>query len=54
VLRLLAEGAGDAEIARRLVISVRTANSHVSSILGKTGAPNRAAAAVLAQRQGLL
>ena len=54
MLRLLAEGASDAEVARQLVISVRTANAHVARILGKTDSPNRAAAAVLAQRHGLI
>jgi non-specific serine/threonine protein kinase len=53
VLQLLAEGASDAEIAERLIISVRTVNRHVANILGKTGAPNRTAAASLALRQGL-
>jgi DNA-binding CsgD family transcriptional regulator len=48
VLGHLVQGASDAEIARRLVISVRTANRHVANILGKTGAPNRTAAAALA------
>jgi DNA-binding NarL/FixJ family response regulator len=48
VLGLLVRGASDAEIARRLVISVRTANRHAANILGKTGAPNRTAAAALA------
>jgi predicted ATPase/DNA-binding CsgD family transcriptional regulator len=48
VLNLLVIGASDAEIARQLVISVRTANRHVANILSKTGAPNRTAAAALA------
>jgi non-specific serine/threonine protein kinase len=48
VLDLLVSGASDAEIARQLVISVRTANRHVANILSKTGAPNRTAAAALA------
>jgi DNA-binding CsgD family transcriptional regulator len=48
VLGLLVRGASDAEIARRLIISVRTANRHVSNILSKTGAPNRTAAAAIA------
>ena len=48
MLGLLVRGASDAEIARQLVISVRTANRHVSNILSKTGAPNRTAAAALA------
>ena len=48
VLNLLVSGASDAEIARQLVISVRTANRHVANILSKTGAPNRTTAAALA------
>jgi non-specific serine/threonine protein kinase len=53
VLRLLAHGATDAAIARQLSISVKTVNAHVASILGKTGSPNRAAAAAFAVRHGL-
>jgi predicted ATPase/DNA-binding CsgD family transcriptional regulator len=53
VLQLLAAGTSDAEIARRLVISIRTVHRHVANILGKTGAPNRTAAAALAHRSGL-
>jgi DNA-binding NarL/FixJ family response regulator len=53
VLHLLAEGASDAEIADRLIVSVRTVNRHVANILSKTGAPNRTAAAALAHRSGL-
>ncbi|MFQ6170013.1 ATP-binding protein [Oryzobacter sp. R7] len=41
VLDLLADGLSDAEIAQRLVISRRTAEHHVASILAKTGARGR-------------
>jgi DNA-binding CsgD family transcriptional regulator len=50
VLALLARGRTNREIAATLVISVRTAGVHVSHILGKLGAPNRQAAAALADR----
>ena len=53
VLRLIAEGFTDTEIAERLSISPRTVMTHVSHILGKTGSPSRAAAAAYAVRQGL-
>jgi DNA-binding CsgD family transcriptional regulator len=52
VLRLVAEGATDAAIAAALSISVNTVNKHVASILAKTGAANRTAAAA-ALRRGL-
>jgi DNA-binding CsgD family transcriptional regulator/tetratricopeptide (TPR) repeat protein len=45
VLELLAEGMTDAEIAQRLVLSVRTVNRHVSSILDKLGVRSRRDAA---------
>ncbi|QYN32330.1 AAA family ATPase [Pseudonocardia sp. DSM 110487] len=41
VLDLLAEGLTNAEIAERLVVSVRTVDHHVSTILGKLGVPSR-------------
>jgi DNA-binding CsgD family transcriptional regulator len=44
VLDLLGEGLTNAEIATRLVVSVRTVDHHVSSILGKLGVPSRRAA----------
>jgi DNA-binding NarL/FixJ family response regulator len=48
VLELLAQGATDAEIAERLVISIRTAGHHVSAILRKLDVPSRARAAAVA------
>jgi predicted ATPase/DNA-binding CsgD family transcriptional regulator/DNA-binding XRE family transcriptional regulator len=44
VLRLLAQGWSDAQIAGRLVISVRTVNHHVTAIYSKLGVSSRAAA----------
>lgn len=54
VLRLVAQGLGDKEIAARLVLSRHTVHRHVSSILAKLGLPSRAAAAAYAARHGLL
>lgn len=48
VLRLLAEGMTNAEIADRLVVSVRTVDSHVAAILAKLGVGSRVEAARLA------
>lgn len=45
VLRLLADGLGDRDIAAALTISRRTVETHVSSILRKLGVRNRAEAA---------
>jgi DNA-binding NarL/FixJ family response regulator len=54
VLRLLAEGLSNRDIASRLVISENTAANHVRSILAKTGSGNRTQAAMYAAAQGLL
>jgi DNA-binding NarL/FixJ family response regulator len=51
VLRLIATGMENAEIALELGISPRTAKNHVSNILAKLGLPSRVQAAVYAVRQ---
>ncbi len=53
VLRRIADGATDREIADALFISVRTVSSHVASILNKVGVSSRAAAAAWAVRHDL-
>jgi DNA-binding CsgD family transcriptional regulator/energy-coupling factor transporter ATP-binding protein EcfA2 len=54
VLRLLADGLTNAEIAARLVLSVRTVDTHVGAILNKLGARTRREAAAHAKALGLL
>jgi DNA-binding NarL/FixJ family response regulator len=54
VLRLIAQGLENAEIATQLGISPRTAKNHVSNILAKLGQPSRVQAAVYAVRRGLV
>jgi two-component system NarL family response regulator len=53
VLRLIARGMGNPEIAKALNISPRTAKNHVSNILAKLGLSNRVLAATHAVRRGL-
>ena len=53
VLALLGEGRSNREIANVLVISERTARTHVSSVLGKLNLSSRTQAALLAIREGL-
>ena len=53
VLRLVAAGKTDREIADELMIAPRTATTHVGNILSKTDSANRAEAAAYATRQGL-
>jgi DNA-binding CsgD family transcriptional regulator/pimeloyl-ACP methyl ester carboxylesterase len=53
VLRLLAAGKSNQDIADELVISLNTVRRHVSNIFDKTGVANRAQAAVYAKDHGL-
>jgi DNA-binding NarL/FixJ family response regulator len=54
VLQLLAEGASNKEIARRLGITPHTAKFHVAAITGKLGATGRTDAVAKAMRLGLV
>jgi DNA-binding NarL/FixJ family response regulator len=54
VLRLIAAGATDKEIAAQLSLSLHTVKSHVRNVLSKLHAVNRRQAARLAARQGLI
>lgn len=54
VLALLAEGASNKQIARRLGISVHTAKFHVGQVLDKLDAPGRAGAVAHAARRGVI
>lgn len=47
VVKLIARGAADKEIARTLGIATATAQKHVRNVLRKLGVPNRAAAAAI-------
>jgi pimeloyl-ACP methyl ester carboxylesterase len=54
VLRLIAAGLSDAEIAERLIVSPHTVHRHVANIRTKLRQPSRAAAAAHAVREGLI
>jgi len=54
VLGLLAEGATNDEIAKRLFLTEKTVKSHLSAIFRKLGVTNRTQAAMRALRDGLL
>src|SRR5262245_10341454 len=54
IMRLVAEGLSNAEIAGRLVISPLTAKTHVSNMLRKLGCRDRAALVALAYESGLI
>ena len=53
ILRLVAQGLDNTQIADQLFLSPSTVKNHVSSILGKLGVEGRVQAAVLAVRSGL-
>ena len=54
VLRLLAQGQSNKEVARQLSIGEKTVKTHVSSILGKLNVSSRTQAALYAVRIGLV
>ncbi|HEX4683528.1 MAG TPA: LuxR C-terminal-related transcriptional regulator [Gemmatimonadaceae bacterium] len=53
ILRLVAKGMSNAEIAERLELSEHTVKRHVANLLMKLDLPSRAAAAAYAAREGL-
>ncbi len=54
VIKLIADGLSNAEIAEQLVISEKTVKGHVSNILGKLHLADRTQAAVYAWREGIV
>jgi DNA-binding NarL/FixJ family response regulator len=54
VLKMVADGRSNKQIARAMKITERTVKFHITSILNKMGAENRAQAVALAAQRGLL
>ncbi|MFG2820493.1 response regulator [Kitasatospora sp. NPDC048365] len=54
VLRLMAAGFSNLEIAERLLIGAQTVKSHVASVLAKLGARDRTQAVIVAYRSGFV
>jgi NarL family two-component system response regulator LiaR len=54
VLRLVAQGLSNRDIAQKLVISEKTVKTHVSSLLGKLGLEDRTRLAIYAIKKGLV
>jgi DNA-binding NarL/FixJ family response regulator len=54
VLALVADGRTNRQIAEELIISIKTAGNHVSSILTKLGVAGRVQAATAAHRHRLI
>ena len=54
MLRLMAEGLTNAEIARRMEVGPATVKSHVAAILAKTGTRDRTQAVIAAYEAGFM
>jgi len=54
VLRLVADGLSNQQIAERLVLSPHTVHRHLANVRAKLGQPSRGAAAAAAIRAGLI